>query len=396
MPILEQQREEEQELAGDPRRRAVIAEERLAQDEDRRLMTLNMGPQHPSTHGVLRVILTLDGETVVDAEPVLGYLHRCHEKIYESLTYPQIVPFTDRTDYLGSICDEQLVCETVEKAMGLEVPERAQYLRVIFNEFQRIVSHDLWFGAYSLDLGAQTAFLYAFREREHALRLLDASTGARLLYNYLRIGGVRNDLSDGWFEDFEDFLDLFEQYAWPEYYNLVIRNAIFERRTRGVGVISKADAIAYGASGPVARASGMEYDVRKARPYSIYDRFDFEVPVGENGDCYDRAVVRMYEMLESVKIIRQALKEMPDGPVMGKVPRAIRPKGEIYHTVEGPRGEYGCHLVSDGGVTPYRIKWRAADFVNLQMLPAMVRGNKVADVVACIGSIDLVMGSVDR
>lgn len=365
--------------------------------EERRLMKLNLGPQHPSTHGVLRVLLTLDGETVVDAEAVIGYLHRCHEKIYESLTYPMIVPFTDRTDYLASITDEQAVVEAVEKLMELEVPERAQYLRVLFAELQRLMSHTIFFGTFAMDLGAMSAFLYTFRERERFYELMDAATGSRLLYNYLRIGGVRNDVSDRWLEEIRDFLDFFEKEAWPEYMNLVIHNEIYKHRTKGVGVIPKEEAIALGASGPVLRGSGVEYDIRRNDPYSIYDRFQFEVPVGEKGDVYDRALVRMYEMRESIKICRQVLEQMPDGPVMGKIPRAIRPKkGEVYHRVEAPRGEVGVHIVSDGGTNPYRLKWRAPSFVHLQLMPTMTSHNKVADVIACIGSIDVVLGEVDR
>ena len=360
-------------------------------------LTLNMGPQHPSTHGVLRVVVKLDGETVVDAQPVLGYLHRCHEYIYERLTFPQIIPFTDRADYLGAIACEQMIVEAVEKAMGIEVPERGQYLRVLNNELQRIISHMLWWGTSALDLGAFTPFLYAWRDRERALDLFEKSTGARLLYNYLRIGGVRNDLPDSWFAELERYLDYVEREALPQYWNLLIKNKIFQLRTQGIGVVDRETALAFGASGPVARASGIPFDVRKTFPYSIYDRFEFDVPLGEHGDVYDRARVRLLEISESIKIIRQVLDQIPDGPVMGKVPRAIRPpKGEFYHAVEGPRGEYACHIVSQGTTNPYRFRWKTPDFVNLQLLPTMVRGKKVADIVACISSIDPVMGSVDK
>ena len=387
-------REPVQPLELDPRLGDRVRIETL--DGGRQTMTMSMGPQHPSTHGVLRVVLSLDGETVVDAQPDIGYLHRNWEKIAEYMTYAMTVPFSDRNDYLAAITNELALVQAVEKLTGLEVPERAQILRVIFSELQRITSHLLWFGTFGLDLGAVTAFLHAFTAREYCYHLFERATGARFLYAYLRIGGLRNDVPDGWIEDLLSFLDQLENTYWPEFMRLLIDNAIFIRRTRGIGVLKPEVAVAYGASGPVLRGSGIKYDVRKADNYLPYDRFEFDIPVGTNGDVYDRALVRMYEILESIKIIRQAVKELPDGPVMAKVPRAIRPYGEVYHRVEGPRGEVGVYLVAAGDTNAYRARWRSPCFVNLQLLPLLARGHLVADVVAIIGSIDIVLGEVDR
>lgn len=369
--------------------------------EDRRLMTLNLGPQHPSTHGVLRLLVQLDGETVRDCEAVIGYLHRCHEKIFESLTYPQCIPFMDRTDYLGPIMEEVLFAEAVEMMMGMEIPERARYLRVIFMELQRIVSHIIWFGTFAMDLGATTAFVLSFKDREKGYDLFDEATGARMLPNYIRLGGLRNDVSDEWLKKLEAYIDMIEKEAWPKYNALIMENFIFKKRTQNVAVISKEEAIAFAASGPVLRGSGVAYDLRKTYaktvPGYIYDQFDFDIPVREGGDSYDRAVVRMQEILESVKIIRQALNKLPDGKVMAKIPRAFRPpKGEIFHRIESPRGEMSIHLVSDGSTNPYRAKLRSSGFVHLQLMPTMNRGMKLADLIVSIGSIDLDLGEVDR
>lgn len=377
---------------------AVEEREPFAEDEERRTMDLNLGPQHPSTHGVLRVVLTLEGETILDAEPVIGYLHRNHEKLYESMQYPMIVPMTDRLDYLSPLTNEFCYTMAVENALGIEVPERAQYLRIIFVELQRILSHQLFFGPFSIDIGATTPFLLAFRDREYALDLMDRATGARLLFNYFRIGGLRNDVGPEWLDDLRRFLDYFEKDAWPEYMNLLMRNEIFRVRTEGVGVLPPDVAVQYAASGAVLRASGVKWDLRKDEPYSIYDRFEFDVPVGEKGDARDRCYVRMYEMLESVKIIRQALDQIPDGPVLGKVPRGILklPKGDYYQHIDAPRGETGCHIISDGGPHPYRLKWRSPAFVHLQLLPYLVRGAKLADLIALLATLDPVFGEVDR
>ncbi|MFO7246164.1 MAG: NADH-quinone oxidoreductase subunit D [Bacillota bacterium] len=360
-------------------------------------MLVNFGPQHPSTHGVLRVLLTLEGETVIDAQPDIGYLHRNWEKIVEGWTYAMVVPFSDRNDYLAAICNEQAVVGAVERLMGIEVPERGQFLRVLVFELQRLTSHLIWFGTFAMDMGATTAFLHAFRERERCYSLFEEITGARLLYNYLRIGGLRNDVPDSWLKKLEQFLDDFEKEAYPSYWDLVINNEIFRVRTKGIGVITPEQAIAYGASGPVLRGSGIRWDLRKVDPFLPYDQFEFDIPVGTNGDAYDRAIVRMKEMMESVKIIRQVMKRLPDGPVMAKLPRALRPpKGQVYNRVESPRGEVGVYLISDGGTGPYRIKWRSPCFTHLMLLPVMARGHLVADLVTCIGSIDIVLGEVDR
>ncbi len=358
-------------------------------------LLVNMGPQHPSTHGVLRVLARLDGERVVDASCDIGYLHRCFEKIGEKRTLGQVIPYTDRTDYLAAISMELAYVLAVEKLLNVEVPERALYIRFIMNELQRIASHLMWFGAFALDLGATTAFLYAWREREKLLDIFEAVTGARMLYNFLRIGGVRNDVYGGFVDSVRRFLDDLESKL-TDYHRLVTGNKIFEARTKGIGILSAEEAIAYGASGPVLRASGVAYDIRKADPYLVYDRYDFEVPVGTNGDCYDRYVVRMKELPESIKLVRHGLDDLPRGEVMGALPRRLRIEGDTYARVESPRGEVGCYLVGDGSDVPYRLKWRAPGFVHLQMLGLLSRGHMIADIVANIGSLDIVMGEVDR
>lgn len=372
----------------------VFDEER--RQDGRTVMTVNMGPQHPSTHGVLRLLVTLEGERVIASEPDIGFLHRNFEKIAENLNYPQLIIFSDRTDYLAPIHNETCCALAVEKLMGIEVPERAVYIRVILNELQRIMSHLLWFGAFGLDLGAPTPFLYGFRERERLYDIFERLTGGRLFPAFLRVGGLRNDLYDSFVQDVLDFLKYLEKEAWPEYMTLLIKNPIFQARTRNVGVISPEVAVAYGASGPVLRASGVSWDLRRDEPYMFYDRFQFQVPVGEAGDCYDRSLVRMEEMLVSAEIVRQALRQLPDGPVLARVPKVLKPEGEIYEKVESPRGEVGLYLVARGDTRPYRVKWRAPSFVHLQLLSAMSRGGGMADVVANIGSLDIILGEVDR
>ncbi|MBX5476369.1 MAG: NADH-quinone oxidoreductase subunit D [Clostridia bacterium] len=361
-------------------------------------LTINLGPQHPSTHGVLRVVTTLDGETVLKADPDIGYLHRNWEKIVESWHYPQIVPFADRNDYLSAIFNEWLVCRAVEEGMGIELTERAQVLRTVFAELNRLVSHQMWFGTYAMDIGAFTPFLYALRDREWAYDLFEKATGARQLYSYFRIGGLRNDVSDAWVSELRDYLDYFEREAYPAYMDLLYENEIFRVRSEGVGVVPKEVAIAYGASGPMLRASGVPYDVRRVERYGVYDRCEFDIPVGKNGDNLDRATVRMKEMVESIKIIRQCLDMLPPGEVFSpKTPRVIKvPEGDWYVRVESPRGELGLWLVSTGGLTPYRMKWRAPSFVNLQLLDYMTRGEKIADLIASLGTIDIILGEVDR
>lgn len=356
---------------------------------------VNMGPQHPSTHGVLRVLATLDGEVVSSANCDIGYLHRCFEKIAEKRSINMIIPYTDRTDYLAAITDELAFVLAVEKLLGVEVPERAQYIRFIFTELQRIASHLVWFGAFALDLGATTPFLYAWRERENLLTVFEETTGARMLYNYMRVGGVRNDVPPGFVEKTSRFLDEFESRL-KEYQDLLTGNAIFEARTKGIGKLTADEAIAYGASGPVLRGSGVAYDIRKADPYLVYPRYDFAVPVGTNGDCYDRYIVRMREMEESLKLVRHGLADLPAGAYMGDAPRRVKLTGDTYVRVESPRGEVGCYLVGGGTDVPYRLKWRAPGFVHLQLVDKMSRGRLLADMVANIGSLDIVMGEVDR
>jgi NADH-quinone oxidoreductase subunit D len=379
--------------------------------EQTKELLLNMGPQHPSTHGVLRLMVKLDGENVTWCEPDIGYLHRCFEKLSEAKTYPQVIPFTDRTDYLSALTNEQCFCEAIEKMMGLEVPERAQYIRVTLMEFQRILSHLMGVGAMAMDLGAVTPFLYAWRDREKMYTLLERITGGRLLYNYWRIGGLRNDLPEGIVgspSDGEDkneetiwgFINYFDNYVWPEWDALVTGNRVFQWRTQNIGRLNSKDAISYGASGPVLRGSGVKWDLRKNAPYAIYDRFDFDIPVGrEDGDCFDRWIVRMEEMKQSSRIVKQGLRWLAENPgeVMGKVPRVIKPpKGEIYHRIEGSRGEAAVYLVSDGGPNPYKVKWRSPCFVHLELMPLLCPGHMVADVIAILGSIDIVLGEVDR
>ncbi|MDH5582200.1 MAG: NADH-quinone oxidoreductase subunit D [Bdellovibrionales bacterium] len=365
------------------------------------LLTINMGPQHPATHGVLRVEIQTDSEIVVKATPHLGYLHRCFEKHAESVDYRGVIPFVDRMDYLAAMNMELGYSIAVEKMLGTEVPIRAEYIRIICSELQRIASHLMYFGTYAIDLGAFTPFLYAFQEREFILRIFEEISGARLLYNYFWIGGVWNDMTSDQLKRISGFVDRMEGEL-DKYHNLVGLNKIFIERTANVGVIDEETAYSYGATGPVLRGSGIDWDLRKKRPYSIYDKFDFDVIVGEGtqgklGDCWDRYYVRMMEMKESIKIIRQALEGIEEGPVMGKVPKIIKlPKGEIYLRTECPRGELGYHIISDGGKTPYRLKVKSSCFTHVSMLPDLAPGQMIADFVATIGSIDIVLGEVDR
>ena len=360
-------------------------------------MTINMGPQHPSTHGVLRLVVTLDGEMVVRVLPDIGFLHRNFEKIVEGWAYPGIVPFSDRNDYLAAITNEIAVCLAVEKLADIDVPPRATYLRVLFSELQRIISHLLFYGTYGLDLGAFSPFMYAFREREWGYTLMEKATGSRMLYAFNRLGGLRNDVQDSWFQDLEKFLDYVERQAWPEYMALLIENEIYIQRTKGVGRLTAEQAIAWGASGPMLRGAGVPWDLRKTQPYLVYDRFEFDVPVGKNGDVYDMAMVRMLEMKESIRIIRQVLRVLPEGPVLARVRPNLRPRaGDYYSRVESPRGEVGVFLVSDGSGKPYRLKWRAPSFCHLQLVPLMAEGSKVADLIASVGALDIIMGECDR
>lgn len=355
-----------------------------------------MGPQHPSTHGVLRLKARIDGERIVDVDPDIGYLHRCFEKHAEELTYPMVVPYTDRCDYLAAINNELTYALAVEKLLGLEVPPRGQYLRVITSELQRIASHLLAFGTFSMDLGATTAFLYCWREREAIIDLLEEISGARMLFHYVRIGGVRNDVSDDWLRRVRAFADDFLRDKLPEYHRLITGNRIFIHRTRGIATLSKEDAIAWGAAGPVLRASGVAFDVRKAEPYNGIERYDFKVPVLENGDVFDRYMIRMIEMEESAKIILQALDGIEAGEVQATLPRRWKVQGETYVRTEGPKGEVGCYLIGDGSDRPYRLRWRAPSFCHLQLIPLISKNLLIADLVAVIGSLDPVFGEVDR
>jgi NADH-quinone oxidoreductase subunit D len=360
-------------------------------------LVINMGPQHPSTHGVLRVVLRLDGERVVGCDLVIGYLHRGIEKLCEHRDWAQIVLITDRMDYVAAASNNLGYCETVEKLMSLEVPRRARYIRTILAELQRIASHCLWLGTHAMDMGAMTMFLYAFRERELVLDLFEEYCGARLTYNAMRIGGLPLDLPPGWAGKVREFCRVFEGKV-AEYEELLTHNRIWRDRTKGIGVIEGNDAIAIGLTGPPLRGSGVPRDVRKDEPYAAYAEFEFDVPIGTAGDTYDRYLVRLEEFLQSIRIIRQALDGLPEGPVLGKVPRLIKPPaGETYHAIESPKGEIGFFIVSDGkSNTPYRFRVRPPSFCNLQALPQLVKGHLVADVVALIGSIDIVLGEVDR
>jgi len=364
-----------------------------------RLM-MNMGPQHPSSHGVFRMILALEGETVVGVDAVIGYLHRCHEKLGETLTYVQYPSIASKTDYVAAMTSELAYVSAVERIAKIEVPRRAQYLRVIAAELQRIASHCLWLGTWCLDMGGATVFLYTIREREMVLDRLEELTGARLLYGFHQVGGTRYDIPAGWDAKVRETVGFIERRI-DEYEAMLERNTFFVARTQGVGVISRELAQAVGVSGPLIRGSGVNYDVRRAEPYSSYADFDFVVPVETAGDCYARYRVRMVEFRQSIRIVRQALDGLPAGPISSRpgvksVGQVRVPKGEGYARVEGARGEVGCYLVSDGGPKPYRMKWRGASFSNLAVLPHIVPGHKVADVVAIMGSVDPVFGEVDR
>ena len=359
-------------------------------------LLLNVGPQHPSTHGVLRVVVKLDGEVITAAEPVIGYLHRGTEKLAEDLNYTQIIPYTDRMDYVSAMTNNYVIVHAVETLMQLEIPERAEYLRVIVMELQRIASHLVWWGTYLLDIGALSPFLYAFKEREMIINLFNELCGARLTYNYMRVGGVKWDAPEGWIEKVRDFIPHMRKQL-EVYDNLVSGNEIFLARIKGVGKYDAETAINYGLSGANLRCTGVNWDLRKTQPYSIYDRFEFDVPVGQNGDCYDRYLVRLQEIRESLRILEQAVEQFPSGgEVMGKVPRALRPpEGEVYVRIESPRGEIGCHLISKGKDKPYRLKFRRPSFVNLQILPDLLVGQPIANLITILGGIDIVLGEVD-
>ena len=385
------------------------------------VMTINMGPQHPSTHGVLRLILELDGETVVKATPHIGFLHRGVEKLAEYKTYHQFITLTDRLDYLAPLSNNLGYVQAVEKLLNIEAPKRSQYIRMILCELTRIQSHLLWLATQALDIGAMTVFFYCFRERETINNIFEMAAGARMNLSYFRIGGVARDLPDGFVEKVREFVNDFPARL-RDYETLLTKNKIWLMRTKNVGVISAEDAINYGLSGPSIRGSGVKWDVRKSEPYSSYDEMDFIVPVGQNGDVYDRYIVRLEEMRQSNEIVRQAVDTIPKGKFIADLPDVTLPPkenlkksmeamihhfkvvtdgicppvGEVYSCVEAPKGELGFYIVSDGTKNPYRIKIRPPSFVNLEGLQKMVEGHMIADVVAVIGSLDIVLGEIDR
>jgi len=360
-------------------------------------MEISFGPQHPSTHGVLRVMLRLDGEKIIDAKPIVGYLHRGTEKLFETMAFPQCIPHTDRMDYVAAATNNQGFCVAMEKLLGVTIPPRAAYIRMILAELQRIASHLVWLATHAIDLGAITPFFYTFRERDAILDLFEEYCGARLTLNTMKIGGVPFELPAGWVEKCSAFVDAFPAHV-DEYEELLTNNRIWRKRTIGIGVVSPEDAVDWGLTGPPLRGSGIRWDIRKVFPYDRYDEVDFEVPIGTNGDTYDRYLVRMAEMRQSARIIRQCLDRLPDGPVMARVPKVVRAQeGMVYASVEAPKGELGFFLVTtDKSTQPYRCHVRPPSFVNLQILPEMVRGHLVADLVAVIGTLDIVLGEIDR
>jgi NADH-quinone oxidoreductase subunit D len=359
-------------------------------------LVLNMGPQHPSTHGVLRVILKLDGEKVLGTDCVIGYLHRGVEKIAENRTYTQFNPYVDRMDYVAAISNGLGYCLAVEKMLNVEAPPRAQAVRVILTELNRIASHLLWLGTHALDIGAVTPLFYCLREREEALKIFENYCGARLTTHAFRIGGLLYETYDGFEREVKAFCKMFGPRV-DEYEELLTHNRIWVNRLTGVGVLPADECKEYGVTGPVLRAAGVKWDLRKAQPYSGYEKYDFEIPTRENGDTYDRYVVRMQEMRQSARIMEQAVEGIPEGPIMGKVGKVIKPPvGEAYVSIEAPKGELGYYVVSDGSTQPYRVRVRPPSFVNLQALDRMVRGGLIADVVAVIGTLDIVLGEVDR
>jgi NADH-quinone oxidoreductase subunit D len=364
-----------------------------------REMELNFGPQHPSTHGVLRIVLKVDGERIVSARPDIGYLHRGTEKLFETETYPMIIPHTDRMDYVAAATNNHAFVLTVEKMLGVEIPKRAQYIRVVLDEMQRISSHLLWLATAAIDLGAITPFFYTFREREVILDLFEDYCGARLTLNCMRVGGLQEELTPGWLEKLRAFTEDLGTKI-DEYEDLLTENRIWKLRTIGVGILDTERCIAWGVTGPPLRASGFAWDVRRALPYECYPELDFEIPVGKNADTYDRYLVRIAELRQSRRILLQCcdwLAANPTGDIRGKVPRVIKPPaGEVYASVESPKGELGFYLVSNGGNRPYRLRVRPPSFINLQALPEMARGHMVSDLVAIIGTIDIVLGEVDR
>lgn len=389
----------------------------------KRELTINMGPQHPATHGVLRLVLELDGETVINCTPHVGYLHRGTEKLCENRTYLSVLPLMDRLDYISSMANDVGYCIAVERLFGIEPPERAKFIRTMMCEMTRISSHIIWLGTHALDIGAMTVFLYSFREREWIMDLFEMACGARLTVSYPRIGGVRNDISQEFLDSLYNFCEEFPKRVL-EYETLIDQNRIWLQRTKGIGVISAEEAVNWGFTGPTLRGSGVDYDVRKYFPYDAYDKVDFDVPVGKNGDVYDRYRCRMEELRQSIRIIKQCIEKLPRGPILS--PNAPKftlppkdkvlsdmeamihhfviitkgpmtaPVGEIYSSVEVPKGELGFYIVSDGTGKPYRLRLRSPSFVHVSALPRLCIGSLVADVIANIGTIDVVLGECDR
>jgi NADH-quinone oxidoreductase subunit D len=369
-----------------------------------RLMTLNIGPQHPATHGVLRLKVTLEGEIVRDVEPVLGYLHRSVEKLFEDGSYLQAIPLTDRLDYVAAMHNNYALCHTVEKMMGAQVPERAEYIRAMTTEVQRVASHMLWLGAFGLDLGAMTAFWWAMRDREGAISLLERLSGARLTYNWFRMGGVKNDLPPGWLDECTRWIG-YHRERLQEFHNLFTDNDIVRARTVDVGYMSPQTAIAYGCSGPMLRGSGVDWDLRRDKPFNpVYQKIKWAPVVEKAGDCYARYMCRMREMDQSLDMLEQMIAQIPEkgdyiAPEIGEGPRQHRlkpPAGEAYGAIEGARGEYGVYIVSDGTNRPYRMKWRAPTLSNLMPLGEISRGQKIPDLIVTLGSVDIVLGDLDR
>jgi NADH-quinone oxidoreductase subunit D len=393
--------------------------ERIPGQEER--LILSMGPQHPSTHGVLRLVLDLEGETVVRSVLDIGYLHTGFEKSFESKTYSQGITLTDRMDYLAPLSNNLGFCLAVEKLLDLEIPPRAQWIRVLLTELTRIQSHLVWLGTHAIDLGAMSVFLYCFREREDILDIFEMVSGQRMMTSYFRIGGLALEPPLGWLKRVEKFVRMFPNRL-EQYEALLTRNPIWLRRTKDVGTISGKDAIAFGLSGPCLRGSGVDWDIRKKQPYSSYEKFDFKVATRPEGDVYARYLVRLEEMRQSLRIVVQAMEGLPEGPIKAKAPHIVLPDreemktsiealiyhfkivsegfhppvGEVYQAIESPRGELGFYVVSDGSPKPYRCHVRGPSFANLQALPKLIEGRLIADVVACIGSIDIVLGEVDR
>jgi len=393
----------------------------LPEPGEDRTMILNMGPQHPSTHGVLRLVLEIDGETVLRVLPDIGFLHTGIEKTCEAKFYQQVVPLTDRIDYLCPMSNNLCYVLAVEKLLGLEIPPKAQWVRVMLNELTRINSHLVWLGTHALDMGAMSVFLYCFREREDVLRLFEAVSGQRMMTSYFRVGGLALEPPMGFFDRVKKFADRFPSNV-DEYENLLTNNPIWKGRTKGVAKLSADDAIALGATGPTLRASGVDFDLRRDMPYTGYENFQFKVPVSQDCDVYARYMCRVQELRESIAIVAQALAGMPEGPVKADAPKVVLPDrekmktemealiyhfkivtegfavpaGDVYQGIESPRGEMGYYVVSDGTAKPYRVHMRAPSYYNLQVLPNMIVGRLLADVVAAIGSIDIVLGEIDR